>query len=634
MIEFLRSIFQPNCKPEDYVVVSAKGKAWIDYPIQWKDFDFGIKAFLDTYPADSHDLYFSPHPYTEPRRLLDNASTTKYLAQDIDEADIPELEPTYVWESSPNKYQGIWELDRYITLKEYEPLNKAMAETYNFDLGCTDFTHVYRIPGSVNHKYKNKPDVSEHTYNKKIYRLKTIKSIVKPKEESTTITIKDTTDLVERKIYAKYSIPQKVREVLALTSLEGIDRSDTIWYVESKLYELGMEPNEIIHLIKNSAFNKYRGRKDEDKRLRAEMNKILEGKVTNSLERKVNRLKVSSYEDVMSNQSAFAGWLVKGFWGRRSHGIVAGMPKTLKSTLTHDLAVSVASGKPFLGKYEVMEPGPVIVIQNENADYIMKDRTEKLIKHKGLGGKVIGNQDGLNIQFPPELPIYFLNQVGFNMSDEGNRNDIEELIKEIKPVLVIFDPLYLMFEGDINSAQDLNPTLNWLLNLKNQYKTSVMLLHHYNKGGMNASKGGARMAGSIFLYSWIESAWYLSKEEEEEREESIDQSTEDASLKPTKVTLGREFRMAGSYPDLDIYLSMGEIGNSDYSVDVAIAGQEVSNIEEDIAALMALVKEQQPIDSKWMKDNHSWTTSRFFNAARVLEDSGKLMLGNGGYYLS
>ena len=79
---------------------------------------------------------------------------------------------------------------------------------------------------------------------------------------------------------------------------------------------------------------------------------------------------------------------------------------------------------------------------------------------------------------------------------------------------------------------------------------------------------------------------------------------------------------------------MGEIGNSDYSVDVAIAGQEVSNIEEDIAAILALVKEQQPIDSKWMKDNHSWTTSRFFNAARVLEESGKLMLGNGGYYLS
>ena len=80
-------------------------------------------------------------------------------------------------------------------------------------------------------------------------------------------TAKHDTSLEERKIYAKYQIPKKVRETLALESLEGVDRSKTIWYVEKALDEAGLTPQEIILLIKNSVFNKYRGRKDEDKRL-------------------------------------------------------------------------------------------------------------------------------------------------------------------------------------------------------------------------------------------------------------------------------------------------------------------------------------------------------------------------------
>src|SRR5690606_41428795 len=64
-------------------------------------------------------------------------------------------------------------------------------------------------------------------------------------------------------------------------------------------------------------------------------------------------------------------------WARRSHGIVAGEPKSFKSTYVMDLAISVASGEPFLGKYPVIESGPVIYVQNENADWILKDRIDR-----------------------------------------------------------------------------------------------------------------------------------------------------------------------------------------------------------------------------------------------------------------
>ena len=597
-LDFLQHIYSQQCEDGDYIVLSVKGPdiKWKDVPIEYgpslrKD----LEEFFHKYPKNKYDLYWSPMPYSQPNKRLTSALDTKFMAQDIDEHDDPnqlDPAPSYIWESSPNKYQGLWELDRYIEEPEYTPLNKALAKHIGCD-DCFDFSHVYRIPGTINHKYKNKPHVGLPQGSNKIYKPKTLRKIVgaqPTKERSVDSTEVD--GLAEREIYAKYSIPQKVRNLLALRDLTGVDRSSTIWYIENTLYDLGMAPGEIILLVKNSTFNKYKGRSDEDKRLRNELMKIISGKVQEASQDVDQTFRVSTFGEVMADTSSFAGWLVKGFWGRRSHGIVAGMPKCFKSTLVHDLAISVAGNRPFLGRFPVEESGPVIVIQNENADYIMRDRTEKILLNRGLVGKVdVSNDHALNIEFHKELPIYFINQQGFIISNPEHQRALEKLISEVKPVLIIFDPLYLMFDGDLNSAQDLNPALNWLLYLKNEYRTSVMVIHHYNKGGAGAIKGGARMMGSIILYGWVESAWYLTKEDDDEDNSQIDIDVTQQKTEPTVVTLSREFRMASSFPDVDIHLTMGELGDPHYDVDVVPAGKNVVSkaaIKKDILNMLTM----------------------------------------------
>lgn len=578
-IEFLKYIYERQCSPGQFFILSAKkGNKWIDHPIEYyhKTIKKEINKFFRLYPAKEWDTYFSVPGYNKGRRLKNLGDTTKFLSQDIDENYTPQkgLEPSLIWESSPGKYQGLWELDRLISVDDFDVYNKALAKKIEAD-DCYDFTHVFRIPGTVNHKYKNKPKVSRVTHDTpiKLYRVTKLKNKLSIKNQSKSSQknnkqLKNTPQAQsERQIYAKYNLPQDIKNYLASPSLEpGWDRSKIIWYIENKLNEIGLEPGEIITLIKGSVFNKYHGREDEEKRLKAELMKILRNQsVENS---QVEPLRFTSYQGVMSSLRTFEGWMVKGIWGRKSHGIVAGMPKTFKSTLVHDLAISVASGKPFLNKYEVLEPGPVIIIQNENADYIMKDRTEKMITSKGLVGGFERTGDNLGtVKWAPDLPLYFVNQEGFNLTDEKKKASLELLIQQVKPVLVIFDPLYLMFNGDINKAEDLNPALNWLLGLKNKYGTSIMLLHHYNKGSGGDEKGGARMSGSIFLYGWIESAWYLTKEE---GDFTADEEEDEEDFKPSeaKVQLRREFRMAGQYPDLDIILNMGEIGDPYYQVDV------------------------------------------------------------------
>lgn len=648
-IKFLTNIFSQQCRPGDYVILAAKrGKSWKDIPIKFgSDLKGELREVFKTYPPEKYDLYWSPMPFSQPRRQNQYSVDTKFLAQDIDECEDPSAldpKPSYIWESSPNKYQGLWELDRYIEEGEYTPLNKALAAHIGCD-DCFDFAHVYRIPGTVNHKYKNTPAVGLPSHTKAVYKPKNLRKAVggvtttsdKGKVHSDAPAASGKGTLTERKIYAKYSIPKKVRDLLALESLEGVDRSGTIWYVENSLHELGMTPQEIIYLIKNSVFNKYKGRRDENSRIQKELEKIISGEITDPGHEESSLMRTSNYEEVMGNCNTFEGWLVKGFWGRRSHGIVAGMPKCFKSTLVHDLVISVASGQPFLGKFPVLEPGPVIVVQNENADYIMKDRTEKIILDRGLVGEAERiTPKKLHVEFPPDLPITFLNQQGFTLSNEDHRRQIESLIKEIKPVLVVFDPLYLMFEGDLNSSKELNPVLNWLLGLKTEYKTSVMVIHHYNKGSnQQALRGGARMAGSVMLYGWVESAWYLTKTDEDEEgppNRGIDLAESSGS---STITLTREFRMAGNYPDLDIHFEMGEIGNPSYRVTVGAAGEPhvtIKTLEDEVLGILG--NSNAPVTKRALRENLGVDMAAIRKALDNLIKSKKIVPMDKGYTIS
>ena len=593
-IDFLEKIYSLQGEAGDYFILSVKGPGvrWKDIPIKYQkdEIQSKLEEVFDQYDPEEYDLYFSPMPFSRPHRKIEYGKETKYLIQDIDEYDDPDkLNPTpsYLWESSPNKYQGIWELDRYIGEKEYTPLNKALAHHIGCD-DCFDWCHVYRIPGTTNHKYKDHPQVSYPIASRKIYKPRTLSKMLKVKPDKKVKEETQSADLNERKIYAKYDIPKKIRDLLALDSLEGIDRSSTIWYIENSLNDLGMSPQEIIYLVRNSIFNKYSGRADEDKRLKSELKKIISGKLVETENKAQLELKVSTFSQVMTQGEDFSGWLVKGFWGKNSHGIVAGMPKCFKSTIVHDLAVSVASGTHFLGKFPVLDSGPVIMVQNENADYMIRDRNEKLIINRGIAGSIRYKRNGhLRVKFPKDIPLYFINQQGFMLSSEDHRRKLEDLIQKVRPVLVIFDPLYLMFDGEINSAKELTPALNWLLYLKREYQTSVMVIHHYNKGTNQGSsqRGGARMMGSIVLYGWVESAWYLSREEEngQDSDRAVDESDLDNSSEEAQVvTMAREFRMAGHFPDIDIHLDLGEVGDMKYNATVAKAGNNHTISEREI----------------------------------------------------
>lgn len=612
---FLLNTWRKQCRTGDYVFIcirDPKGKEpWTDIPIQYSR--KGIKEEIDrifaSYPPEDYDVYFCPLPFSEPRRSKKLVTRTKLLWQDLDYADPQHfdhrVEPTTYWESSPGRYHGLWELDKLYSgsdnLKKIGDLNKDLAYYVDADKGGWDFTQVLRIPGTHNHKYEDKPLIEYVKRDLPPVKMQDYRKIIPVSTRTVDPSQEDIEfkELDHQEVFNKWAskLPKAVLKTLMAKSTFGQDRSETLWNLENQLFECGLSTDEIYTLAKHSVWNKFKGRHDEDDRLENELLKVIEHQRQNGMQVTIEvgddgtaqasssdpeidreqgneefSFLVETFADVMGTLDANPGWLVEGFWAKRSHGIVAGEPKSFKTTYVMDLAISVASGVPFLGKYEVDDPGPVIYVQNENATWILQDRMGKMIASKGIGGHATFNADdpqSIDVELPQDMPLYFINQQGFQLDHPLHQEIFEEFVEKVKPVLVIFDPLYLMFDGDINSAKDLNPVLNWMLKLKNDYKTGVIAVHHYNKGaGGGTWRGGQRMLGSTTLHGWIESAWYLNRREEDQPDHVEGEELDKQSKQPSKVILDREFRNAGHYPKLELSLLMGGLGEPEYEVEV------------------------------------------------------------------
>ena len=249
--------------------------------------------------------------------------------------------------------------------------------------------------------------------------------------------------------------------------------------------------------------------------------------------------------------------MVDDWWTLGSHGIIAGLPKSYKSLISLDMAISVASSSPFMGQFEVNPKGvgPVIVVQQENSMSLLRDRLWKMTTQRGLySGKIkSGKKDEIVVEFPPSIPLIFYNDFGFDMSMPDDREAIEELIRVEGAKLIVFDPLYLMIGGaDENNAKEMRPILSWLLRIRNLYNCAVVVVHHWGKGSSDRKgrgAGGIKLLGSTTIYGWLEAALY------------IEAKISDSGI---QVVVEREFRERLSPPPTGFILRMGDVGQTGY----------------------------------------------------------------------
>ena len=557
--------FTPEMDAEDFLeIVWGEGPAWVDVPSRvgryWVSWPYEWPApgafgrRIDSCVRDREDVYYSVTQFSEKGRKIENVLPCAWLWADLDEVEPQRAAElgfpcTIAVRSSPNRYQALWRLSRELEPKTLAKLNKGLTYALGADKGGWDLTQVLRLPGTWNYKYAERHFVEVLWHDiSAVYDPKAVWAAVKetvPKEQLAYATGNG---------MVRKPIPARAKALLGVSPAEVVhgERSDRLWELECLLAEAGLSEKEIFDLVVETPWNKWAGQHGGRDRLLRDVRRALNrvrrksGEAPKvSEEAKESRLPWISLSTFMRMKIDSPLWLVEGMWVWGSNGFIAGEPKTQKTTLALGIGVSVATGRNFLG--EVHNPGPVLMVQEENAPWMMQDRIRKIMAK-------------LDVDPETDPPFKILNNFGFNLDLDEHRNILEAEVEEFKPVLLILDPMYLIVPVDQDRASDLQPFLRWLLQLRVKYNCAIIIVHHMRKESAGSNipprRAGQRLLGSTTLHGWSDSSLYTSAREDE-REGW------------TKTLVQPEFRSIEPQSPIELALHMGRPGTTDMELEKA-----------------------------------------------------------------
>lgn len=244
----------------------------------------GMKNFKEEFfmwPADTtkvvqridlmsatHNVYFCPQLLSRPKRIKDNVAVCTNAWSDLDECHPSNclIKPTFVVETSPNRYQAYWAFEDPIDPFDAESISKRVAYYHAFqgaDKSGWDLTQLMRVPGTFNRKpeYDNVPvRLLNHRSNKyrfadfdKYPKLAETSGVEEALPEALPSFTGD--ELLEK--YDNELAPQAFVH-FSIEPDRGVDWSKTLWNLHMICFEAGMSKEEVYIVARDSACNKFK----------------------------------------------------------------------------------------------------------------------------------------------------------------------------------------------------------------------------------------------------------------------------------------------------------------------------------------------------------------------------------------
>ncbi len=202
-------------------------------------------------------------------------------------------------------------------------------------------------------------------------------------------------------------------------------------------------------------------------------------------------VRASEIESPVHRQS----WLIDRLWTHQAVGVIGGSPKSGKTWLALEMAVSVASGRPCFNTFAVALPGPVLLYAAEDSAMALRSRLETLARlHK--------------IDFE-RLNVHVITIDSLRLDQPEHQDRLESTLHVYKPTLLVLDPLVRVHGIDENVAGQVAALLGYLRSLQRNAGTAIALVHHVRKNASAAGNAGYSLRGSGDLYAWLDSFLYL-----------------------------------------------------------------------------------------------------------------------------
>lgn len=192
-------------------------------------------------------------------------------------------------------------------------------------------------------------------------------------------------------------------------------------------------------------------------------------------------------------------WLIDELWGVGSVGVLGGSPKSFKTWLALDMAVSLASATPCLGVYRPRRRGRVLLFAAEDAPRVVRQRLESLCRARGAD---LG-----------DLEIYVIATDMLRLDVAAHQKLLAATVAAVAPDLLILDPLVRLHAIDENRAGEVAQLLGYLRVLQRRHGTAILLVHHTRKSGSPGQPGQA-LRGSGDWHAFGDDNLYVRRKDE------------------------------------------------------------------------------------------------------------------------
>ena len=183
-------------------------------------------------------------------------------------------------------------------------------------------------------------------------------------------------------------------------------------------------------------------------------------------------------------------WLIDGIITEGGLVGLFGAPEVGKSFIGIDMALSVATGRPWQG--HAVRKGFVLYISAEGGS--------------GIGKRVLAWL--LEQEIDPRLAdvAWLIESIPVNTDSEQMVTLMERIVNEVQrhPVLVVIDTLARCFDGNENEQQDMGRFVAGVDLLRQEFGSTVLVIHHTNVGGTR-ERGNTAFRGAVDTMIRIES---------------------------------------------------------------------------------------------------------------------------------
>ncbi|MHC4091281.1 MAG: AAA family ATPase [Planctomycetota bacterium] len=295
-------------------------------------------------------------------------------------------------------------------------------------------------------------------------------------------------------------------------------------------------------------------------------------------------------------------WLIEGLWGAAAVGFIGGPPKCCKSYLGLDMALSVATGTPCVGRYAVLEPGPALVYLAEDALAVVRERVAALARHRGVAFA--------------EVNLHVITAPRLRLDQAADRARLFETVRRLRPRLVLLDPLVRLHAVDENSATEIAQLLAALRDLQRRFDLGVVLVHHTRKAIPAGMPAGQALRGSTDLHAFGDSNLYLRRAREH-------------------LVLSMEHRAAAAPDPVGLELVTTDEQTIHLNVTQPAPSLDAQNHEGNLSQAVLDVLQRQPAMTRHaLREELAVQNQRLGRTLVRLEEQGQIQRGHDGWRLS